>query len=346
MSVEDIVKGAHKKFGGESLFLLGGNHKVKVASVKTGIPNLDIALGIGGIPRGRIVEFYGNESCGKTTLALQTIGNFQAQGLDAAFIDAEHALDMTWAAKLGVQVDKLLFNQPDCGEDALEMALYLVDNGLDIVVIDSVAALTPRAEIEGDMGEVHVGRQARLMGQGCRKISAKAKKAGTTIIFINQIRMKIGVLFGSPETTPGGNALKFYASIRLQMSRLVPNKDEDFEGEEAIMQTVKIKVVKNKLAPPFKLAETKLVWKDGFEGFNLSYNIFQGLFSTGVITKKKNTYYYEGEKIDIGKKKTMQWLKEMDKEELDILYGKVLEKLSPKESKKKKKRKKKRKGKK
>lgn len=320
---DGIVEKSHKQFGVGTIIRLGGTDAINVEAIRTGVPQLDVAIGVGGLPRGRVVEFYGCESCGKTTLALQCIAHFQRQGLLAGIVDAEHALDPEWATKLGVDIDSLLLSQPDCGEEALEVALYMIQSGIKIVVVDSVAALVPKAELEGDMGEAHVGRQARLMGQALRKITAITKKAGTTVIFINQTRMKIGVLYGNPETTPGGLALKFYASLRLAISKLSP-KDEDKEKENVISQTVKIKVVKNKVAPPFKLCECKMVFKEGFEGFDLSHNLFYGMLESGLLEKKGNTYSVDGEKLAVGKGATIKALQNMKIKVLNKYYDKLL----------------------
>ncbi len=304
----------------------------------TGIPSLDIALGVGGIPKGRIIEIYGPESSGKTTLTLNVIGRIQGKGGTCGFIDAEHALDPVWAKKCGVDIDNLLFCQPDCGEDALCLAEEMIGQ-VDAIVIDSVSALVPRAEINGEIGDAHVGLQARLMGQALRKMVAKAKKKGTDIIFINQIRMKIGVMFGSPETTSGGNALKFYATVRLDIRRTGSGK----QGEEIINNSIKIKDVKNKVAPPFKIATPVL---DFEHGFDLPANLLPCLIDTGVIKKTGNTYKYEdGDVLGVGINQAVKGFREMfSAEDMNTLYENyLLDKLEPVEVKPKKKKKKKKK---
>jgi len=272
--------------------------------VSTGSLGLDIALGIGGLPRGRVVEIYGPESSGKTTLTLQVIAEMQKTGGTAAFIDAEHALDPTYAAKLGVNVNDLLISQPDNGEQALEIADMLVRSGsVDIVVVDSVAALTPRAEIEGEMGDQLPGLQARLMSQALRKLTANIKRSNTLVIFINQIRMKIGVMFGSPETTTGGNALKFYASVRIDIRRIGSIKN----GEEVIGSETRVKVVKNKVAPPFRIAEFDILYGEGIsrEGEIIELGVIHK-----IVDKSGAWYAYKGEKIGQGKDNTRKFLKE------------------------------------
>ena len=293
-----------KQFGKGAVMRMGDRVDEALDVVSTGSLGLDIALGIGGLPRGRVVEVYGPESSGKTTLTLQVIANCQRNGGTAAFIDAEHALDPTYAEKLGVNVDDLLVSQPDTGEQALEIADMLVrSNAVDVVVIDSVAALTPKAEIEGEMGDSHVGLQARLMSQALRKLTANIKKSGTLVIFINQIRMKIGVMFGSPETTTGGNALKFYASVRLDIRRIGAVK----RGEEVVGSETRVKVVKNKVAPPFRQAEFEILYGEGTsrEGELIELGV-----NNNLVEKSGAWYSYNGERIGQGKDNTRLYLKE------------------------------------
>ena len=294
-----------KTFGKGTVMRLGDQTAaLDIQAISTGSLGLDIALGIGGLPRGRIVEIYGPESSGKTTLTLQVIAEAQKAGGTTAFIDAEHALDPIYARKLGVDTDNLYITQPDTGEQALEITDALVRSGaFDVVVVDSVAALTPKAEIEGDMGDSHVGLQARLMSQALRKLTANIKRTNTLVIFINQIRMKIGVMFGSPETTTGGNALKFYASVRLDIRRIGSLKD----GDEVIGNQTRVKVVKNKVAPPFKQAECELLYGDGIS--RLGEIIDLGV-AIDVIQKSGAWYSYGGEKIGQGKEKVRAFLKE------------------------------------
>ncbi len=275
-----------------------------IESVSTGSLGLDIALGIGGLPRGRVVEVYGPESSGKTTLTLSVIAQMQKTGGTAAFIDAEHALDPQYAAKLGVNVPDLLISQPDTGEQALEIVDMLVRSGsVDIVVIDSVAALTPRAEIEGDMGDSHMGLQARLMSQALRKLTGNIKRTNTLVIFINQIRMKIGVMFGNPETTTGGNALKFYSSVRLDIRRTGAIK----RGDEVVGAETRVKIIKNKVAPPFKKAEFDILYG---EGISLEGEMIELGVDLKIVEKSGSWYSYNGEKIGQGKDNSRQFLKE------------------------------------
>ena len=294
-----------KQFGKGSIMRLGANDVAyDIQVVSTGSLGLDIALGVGGLPRGRIIEIYGPESSGKTTLTLQVIAEMQKMGGTAAFIDAEHALDPQYAQKIGVNVKELLISQPDNGEQALEIADMLVRSGsVDIVVIDSVAALTPRAEIEGDMGDPQMGLQARLMSQALRKLTANIKRSNTMVIFINQIRMKIGVMFGNPETTTGGNALKFYASVRLDIRRTGSIK----QGEETIGNETRVKVVKNKIAPPFKQADFDILYG---EGISRESEIIELGVLHKLIDKSGAWYSYQGEKIGQGKDNVRDFLKE------------------------------------
>ncbi|HEU4663944.1 MAG TPA: recombinase RecA [Dokdonella sp.] len=293
-----------KQFGKGAVMRMGDKTDEAIDVVSTGSLGLDIALGVGGLPRGRVVEIYGPESSGKTTLTLQVIANCQRNGGTAAFVDAEHALDPSYAEKLGVNVDDLLVSQPDTGEQALEIADMLVrSNAVDVVVIDSVAALTPKAEIEGEMGDSHVGLQARLMSQALRKLTANIKKSGTLVVFINQIRMKIGVMFGNPETTTGGNALKFYASVRLDIRRIGSVK----RGEEVIGSETRVKVVKNKVAPPFRQAEFEILYGEGSsrEGELIELGV-----NNNIIDKSGAWYSYNGDRIGQGKDNTRLYLKE------------------------------------
>lgn len=293
-----------KQYGEGAVMRLGDSSQVPVEAVSTGSLSLDIALGIGGFPRGRIIEIYGPESSGKTTLTLQTIAECQKKGGIAAFVDAEHALDPIYAGKLGVNLDDLLISQPDTGEQALEIVDMLVrSNAVDIIVIDSVAALTPRAEIEGEMGDSHMGLQARLMSQALRKLAGNIKRSNTLVIFINQIRMKIGVMFGNPETTTGGNALKFYASVRLDIRRTGAIK----KGDEIIGNETRVKVVKNKVAPPFKQVEFEILYNQGICRFG---EIIDLGTSNGLIDKAGAWYSFQGDRIGQGKENVKQFLKE------------------------------------
>ena len=296
-----------RQFGAGTVMRMGDKEHVKIPAIPTGSLGLDIALGIGGLPRGRIVEIYGPESSGKTTLTLEVIAQCQKLGGTAAFIDAEHALDPIYAGKLGVNVDELLVSQPDTGEQALEVADIMVSSGgVDILVIDSVAALVPKAEIEGEMGDHHVGLQARLMSQALRKITGNVQKSGTLVIFINQIRHKIGVMFGSPETTAGGNALKFYSSVRMDIRRIGTVKD----GDEAVGNETRVKVVKNKVSPPFKQAEFQILYNKGIN--RLGELIDKGA-DLDIIEKAGAWYSYNGEKIGQGKANSIDFLQENPK---------------------------------
>ena len=303
-SLKDTLADIDNHFGKGTVMRMGDRENLDIPSISTGSIGLDIALGIGGIPKGRVTEIYGPESSGKTTLTLQIIAQCQREGGTCAFIDAEHALDPQYAEKLGVNVDELLLSQPDTGEQALEVADMLVKSkSVDLVIIDSVAALVPRAEIEGEMGDHHVGLQARLMSQALRKITGNIQRSGATVVFINQIRMKIGVMFGSPETTTGGNALKFYSSVRLDIRRIGAVK----EGDEVIGNETRVKVVKNKVSPPFKQAEFQIMYGMGInqEGEILDYGN-----KLGLVDKSGAFYKLDGETIGQGKTKASLFLKE------------------------------------
>ena len=296
-----------RQFGSGTVMRMGEKRHEKIPAIPTGSLGLDIALGIGGLPRGRIVEIYGPESSGKTTLTLEVIAQCQKLGGTAAFIDAEHALDPIYAQRLGVNVDELLVSQPDTGEQALEVAdIMVASGGIDILVIDSVAALVPKAEIEGEMGDHHVGLQARLMSQALRKITGNVQKSDTLVIFINQIRHKIGVMFGSPETTAGGNALKFYSSVRMDIRRIGTVKD----GDEAVGNETRVKVVKNKVSPPFKQAEFQILYNKGIN--RLGELIDKGA-DLDIIEKAGAWYSYEGEKIGQGKANSIEFLEQNPK---------------------------------
>ncbi len=304
-AIELAVSSIEKQFGKGAITRMtddAANHEI--ACFSTGAPSLDIALGIGGYPRGRVVEIYGPESSGKTTLTLHAIAEIQKVGGVAAFIDAEHALDVNYARRLGVNIDELLVSQPDTGEEALEIADVLLRSGaIDLVVIDSVAALVPRAEIEGEMGDSHVGLQARLMSQALRKLTGTVSKSGATIIFINQIRMKIGVMFGSPETTTGGNALKFYSSVRIDVRRIAAIKD----GDEVTGNRTRVKVVKNKVAPPFRQAEFDIIYN---EGISREGDLIDIGAEAGIVEKSGSWFSYGGERIGQGREKARVFLKE------------------------------------
>ncbi|BFT29407.1 recombinase RecA [Alteromonas sp. D210916BOD_24] len=293
-----------KQFGKGAIMRLGDNQAMDIEAISTGSLTIDIALGIGGLPCGRVVEIYGPESSGKTTLTLQVIAEAQKKGKTCAFVDAEHALDPVYAEKLGVNIDELLVSQPDTGEQALEICDMLVRSGaVDVVIVDSVAALTPKAEIEGDMGDSHVGLQARLMSQALRKLTGNIKRSNTLCIFINQIRMKIGVMFGNPETTTGGNALKFYSSVRLDIRRIGAVK----EGDEVVGNETRVKVVKNKVAPPFKQAEFMIRYGEGIskEAELIDLGVKQKL-----VDKAGAWYSYKGDRIGQGKANVMKFLKD------------------------------------
>jgi recombination protein RecA len=301
-ALETALAQIDRQFGKGSVMRLGSDERAPVEIIPTGSIALDVALGIGGLPRGRIVEIYGPESSGKTTLTLHAIANAQRAGGIAAFIDAEHALDPEYAKKLGVDIDALLVSQPDTGEQALEIADMLIRSGsIDLLVVDSVAALVPRAEIEGEMGDSHVGLQARLMSQALRKLTGGLNQTRTTMIFINQLREKIGVFFGSPETTAGGKALKFYASVRLDIRRIETLKD----GTEAVGNRTRVKVVKNKMAPPFKQAEFDILYGTGIsrEGSLIDFGV-----EHGIVKKSGAWYTYDGDQLGQGKEKARDFL--------------------------------------
>ncbi|SDX76700.1 recombination protein RecA [Modestobacter sp. DSM 44400] len=309
-----------KQFGKGSVMRLGDSPEVAMKVIPTGSIALDIALGIGGLPRGRVVEVYGPEASGKTTVALHAVANAQASGGIAAFIDAEHALDPDYARAIGVDTDALLISQPDTGEQALEIADMLIRSGaLDVIVVDSVAALVPRAEIEGEMGDSHVGLQARLMSQALRKITGALSNSGTTMIFINQLREKVGVVYGSPEVTTGGRALKFYSSVRLDVRRIETLK----QGTDAVGSRVRVKVVKNKVAAPFKQAELDLIWGTGFsrEGGLIDIGVEQG-----IVRKSGAWYTYEGDQLGQGKENVRTFLKD-NPDLADEIEKKIKEKL-------------------
>ena len=306
-SLDNALKQIEKEYGQGTIMKLGTKDIVEVGSISTGSFGLDKALGIGGLPRGRVVEIYGPESSGKTTLTLQVIAECQKAGGSAAFIDAEHALDPEYAKALGVDIDELVVSQPDTGEQALEVTDTLIQSkSLDVIVVDSVAALVPRAELEGDMGDSHVGLQARLMSQALRKITGNIQKSNTMVIFINQIRMKIGVMFGNPETTTGGNALKFYSSVRLDIRRVGAIKD----GDEVVGNETRVKVVKNKVAPPFKVVDFQILYG---KGINRNGEIIEYAVKKDVVEKSGSWYSYKGEKIGQGLNKATEFLRENSK---------------------------------
>ncbi len=303
-AIDKAVQVINKQFGSGSIMRLDGSLVTDVQVIKTGSVALDVALGVGGLPRGRIVEIYGPESSGKTTLTLHAIAEAQRAGGVCAFVDAEHALDTSYAQRLGVHLDDLLVSQPDCGEQALEIVDTLTRTGaIDLIVVDSVAALTPRAEIEGDMGDAHMGLQARLMSQALRKLTAVVSKTKTVIVFINQLREKIGLVFGNPETTPGGNALKFYCSVRLDIRRKKPIKRD----AEIIGNNVRVKVVKNKLAPPFREATFDIMYGAGIDRLA---ELVDTAEAQGIVEKKGAWYSWGGEKLGQGRDKTMAMLAE------------------------------------
>ena len=313
-----------KQFGKGSVMRLGDGSMIgNIEAVSTGSIGLDVALGIGGLPKGRVVEIYGPEASGKTTLTLQVVAEAQKLGGTAAFVDAEHALDPLYAEKLGVNVDELLVSQPDTGEQALEITDMLVRSGaVDVIVVDSVAALTPKAEIEGEMGDSHVGLQARLMSQALRKLTGNIKRSNAMVIFINQIRMKIGVMFGSPETTTGGNALKFYSSVRLDIRRIGAIK----KGDEVIGNQTRVKVVKNKVSPPFKMAEFEILYG---EGISREGEIIELGVQHGLVDKAGSWYSYGSDRIGQGKENVREFLK-TNPDVAEEIEQKIREKLLPK----------------
>lgn len=311
MSIADLVKVVEKAIGPGSAMLLSSKPK-KIPVISTGVPQVDVALGVGGLPKGRIVEIYGPEAGGKTTLALHVIAEAQRLGYGAAFIDAENALDPKYAKALGVDINNLMLSQPDSGEIGLQIAELAVKSGdCGVVVVDSVAALVPRAELEGEIGDAHIGLQARLMGQALRKLTPAVSNSECILIFINQLRYKIGVMFGSPHTTPGGRALKFFASVRIEVVRI----GSETEGADKIKiaNKTKITIAKNKVAPPFKVTEATLVFG---KGFALSHNFLPAAIAKGLIKKKGNTFYFNGEKLAVGKKKAAEALEEYDQDAL------------------------------
>ncbi len=320
-ALETVMQRIEKDRGKGSIMRLGENSSMNVSAVSTGSLSLDFALGIGGIPRGRITEIYGPESSGKTTIALHVIAEVQKQGGEAAFIDAEHALDPVYAKKLGVDINNLLVSQPDCGEQGLEIAETLVNSGaIDIIVIDSVAALVPRQEIEGDMGASHVGIQARLMSQAMRKLSGAIAKSNCIVIFTNQLREKVGVMYGNPEVTTGGKALKFYASVRIDVRRVESLKN----GSEVYGSHTRCKVVKNKVAPPFKVAEFDILYGSGI---SKSSEIIDMAITLGIIEKSGAWFYYDGERLGQGKENVRKFI-ESDKEFMDKLEKLVRDKVA------------------
>ena len=323
-AVEQAISQIEKQFGRGSIMKMGEEKIRDIPAISTGSIALDLALGIGGVPRGRVLEIYGPEASGKTTLALHIAAEAQTPGGMVAFVDAEHALDMAYARNLGVDVDSLLVSQPDTGEQGLDIVEILVRSGaIDVLVIDSVAALVPRAEIEGDMGDHHVGLQARLMSQALRKLTAVISKSMTCVIFINQIRMKIGVMFGNPETTTGGNALKFYATVRMDIRRIGAIKD----GDQIIGNRTRVKVVKNKIAPPFKEAEFDIIYGHGIskEGDMLDLGV-----SLGIIEKSGAWYSFADERIGQGRENVKHFLAE-NKDIMEKITGSILEKTGLKE---------------
>ncbi|KKQ45149.1 MAG: Protein RecA [Candidatus Moranbacteria bacterium GW2011_GWC2_37_8] len=317
--IDKLVDDIQEKFGEGMIMKLGDVKRVDIEAIPTGSVSLDIATGIGGVPRGRIVEIYGPESSGKTTLTLHIVANAQKQGGTAAFVDAEHALDPEYAKKIGVDIKNLLVSQPDTGEQALDIVESLVRSGVvDVIVVDSVAALVPKAEIEGEMGDQHVGRQARLMSQALRKLTAIISRSNATVIFINQIRMKIGVMFGNPETTTGGQALKFYSSVRIEVRRAAQIK----KGEDVVGNRVKVKIVKNKVAPPFKTAEFDIMYN---EGISLAGDLLDAGVKYEIVKKSGNSLSYGETKLGAGRESAKAFLRE-DKKTADKIFKEIAEK--------------------
>jgi len=319
-SLQTAVEQIREKFGDGSIMKLNEARSLNVESWPTGSISLDLALGVGGIPKGRIIEVYGPESSGKTTLAMHMIAEIQKRKGQAAFVDAEHAMDPEYAEKIGVKLDEMLISQPDTGEQALDIVETLVrSNAVDIIVIDSVAALTPRAEIEGEMGDSHMGLHARLMSQALRKLTAIISKSRSTVVFINQLRMKIGVMFGNPETTTGGQALKFYSSIRLEVRRSAQIK----QGDKVLGNRVKVKVVKNKVAAPFKIAEFDIMWN---EGISYAGDLLDTGVALGVIGKTGNTFLFGEERLGVGRETAKQFLRDTPKiaKEIDAAIRKAV----------------------
>ena len=321
-ALDQAFKNIEKKYGKGSIMKMGEAPRVSVSAIPTGAINLDIALGIGGIPRGRVIEIYGPESSGKTTLALHMIAEDQKQGNMCAFIDAEHAMDADYARNLGVDIDNLILSQPDTGEQGLDIAESLVRSGaVDLIVIDSVAALVPRAEIEGEMGDSHVGLQARLMSQALRRLTGVIAKSNTTVVFINQLREKVGVMFGSPETTTGGRALKFYSSVRLDIRRIKTIND----GDSSIGSRTRVKVVKNKVAPPFKVVEFDIMYGTGISKSGV---ILDTAVDMDIVDKAGSWFSYDGEKLGQGRENVKTYLEE-NQDIMNEIEGKIRATLSP-----------------
>ncbi|MEN8155063.1 MAG: recombinase RecA [Acidobacteriota bacterium] len=319
-AIKNALSQIEKQFGKGSIMKMGSDERVNIPAISSGCLSLDLALGVGGFPRGRVVEIYGPEASGKTTLALQAIAQAQKSGGQAAFIDAEHALDPVYSQKLGVNIDELYISQPDYGEQALEIAEILVrSGGVDIIVVDSVAALVPKAELEGDMGDSHMGLQARLMSQALRKLTAIVARSKTTLIFVNQLREKIGMFVGNPETTTGGRALKFYSSIRIDIRKILTLKS----GTDIVGGRVRIKIVKNKVAPPFKMTEVDLLFG---KGISMESDIIDLAVTNGIISKTGSWYSYGEEKLGQGKE-SVRKLFEEDKKLLETVRGAILAKL-------------------